>query len=122
MIRQLQLAAAAVGLAEHPDKLAGKKRSGKWPKVRDDFLRGKACAACGNKKQLNAHHRIPFHLRAELELEPSNLIALCEDGPGKASCHFLFGHCGRDWKCYNPHVEEDAKHYQGVMANAKYEE
>jgi hypothetical protein len=62
---------------------------------------------CGRTKNLNAHHKKPFHLFPELELATDNLFPLCETGPGSTNCHCLIGHCG-DWTKYNPYVVEDA--------------
>lgn len=119
MIRTFQLAANAVGLADHPDKTQGKKRSGKWPKVRDTFLAGRTCAACGGRKELNAHHIRPFNLFPELELDTTNLIALCEKGPGSTNCHALVGHCG-DWRAWNPHVTIDAARLLAMFGARRY--
>lgn len=80
-------------------------RSPRWPTVRRKFLEGKTCAGCGGSEKLEAHHKLPFHLRRDLELNPNNLICLCEK-PGH-DCHFRFGH-SLDWKAYNPDVVEDA--------------
>ena len=86
-------------------------RSGKWPAVRAAHLkRQPACAACGQTKELNVHHRIPFHVDPSLELSPENLITLCEHSP--QSCHYHFGHCALSWKAFNPHVVEDAATFQ----------
>jgi hypothetical protein len=75
-------------------------RSPKWPRVRTEFLRGKRCECCGRTDNLTAHHIKPFHLFPELELDPPNLIALCEGGPW--NCHFLCGHGGKSWAWYTP--------------------
>lgn len=77
-------------------------RSSKWPAVRKAFLAGKRCAACGTGKAIEAHHCLPRHLYPELELRQEFLIALCR------ACHYLHGHCGASWSCFNPHVVEDA--------------
>lgn len=92
------------------EKLAGKPyavRSAKWRKVRADFLvLFPSCTACGTKTNLNVHHIRPFHLYPELELEPANLITLCE----QHNCHYLFGHF-LDWKAFNPKVVTQATSY-----------
>lgn len=81
-------------------------RSGKWRGVRDAHLaKHPACEACGDTRMLNVHHVQPFHLFPDLELDPGNLITLCEI-PSHA-CHFAIGHAF-DWRSYNPHVREDA--------------
>lgn len=82
------------------------KRSSSWPKVRKAFLAGKACAVCGGKKKLEAHHMMPFHLDPARELDPSNLIALCE-GSKEVNCHLFVGHLG-NFKGLNPDVTVDA--------------
>lgn len=40
-----------------------------------------------------------------MELDPENLITLCE-GPA-FNCHLFFGHL-RNWSSHNPDVREDA--------------
>lgn len=82
----------------------GEKRSSKWPKVEESFLKDNpTCAACGSTKHLNVHHKMPFHLDPSLELDPNNLITLCMD----KDCHLLIGH-GDNFKAYNPDVQNDA--------------
>jgi hypothetical protein len=81
-------------------------RSGKWSTVRKHHLeKNPTCAACGGTTLLNVHHIQPFHIHPELELDPTNLITLCED-PMKL-CHCAVGHAF-DWKSYVPTVVEDA--------------
>jgi 5-methylcytosine-specific restriction protein A len=92
--------------AEAVIRQAGLKRSPLWPATRDRFLkRNPACAVCGTTKRLEVHHRIPFHLCPNLELEPCNFITLCEPH------HLLFGHLG-NWSSYNAAVAEDAATWQ----------
>lgn len=81
------------------------KRSPKWEEFSKHFLIGKTCAACGTKDNLESHHIIPFHLKPELELIESNLIALCMK-PSRW-CHFRIGHWF-NWMQYCPHVGLDA--------------
>lgn len=81
-------------------------RSPKWATVREAHLKvNPACRACGQRDKLNVHHIRPFHLFPELELEPTNLVTLCEDGPSNLNCHLVFGH-GGNWTWYNPRVLE----------------
>lgn len=91
------------------DVLKGKPlalRSSKWHTVRDRFLlTHNTCAACGGMNKLQVHHKQPFHLHPELELDPTNFITLCE---GNNKCHLEIGHHG-NWKSYNPRVVEEAK-------------
>jgi hypothetical protein len=55
------------------------------------------------------HHKKPYHLHPELELDPNNLITLCMEN----LCHIDIGH-GDSFKAYNPNVAEDAS---TVLAN-----
>jgi 5-methylcytosine-specific restriction protein A len=93
------------------DFLKGKPlrlRSPKWGAVRKDWLAiHKHCAACGSSEKLQVHHKKPFHLYPELELDYENLITLCEDPKG-SECHLQIGHLG-NWKSFNPNVETDAR-------------
>lgn len=84
-------------------------RSSKWPTVRKQFLlQNPACAACGGTQKLEVHHISPFHETPHLELEPSNLITLCESKSYGIVCHLLVGHLG-NYKNTNPDVKEDAR-------------
>lgn len=87
-------------------KAQGKERSKAWPKVRKEHLKKfPTCAVCGGKKKLQVHHIKPFHLHQQLELDPNNLITLCEaDGH---DCHLQFGHLG-SFKSWNIRVVKDA--------------
>lgn len=87
----------------------GHKRSSRWPQVeREHRLREPACVACGHKSKVQVHHIKPFHLHPDLELDPRNLITLCE-ARGR-NHHLLLGHLG-DWKSYNEHIRHDIKYY-----------
>ena len=85
----------------------GARRSGQWRRVRAEHLaRQSECVVCGRTRRLTAHHVIPFHIAPDLELEPANLITLCE-GWGALNCHLIFGHLGR-WPSVNETVRSDA--------------
>ena len=72
------------------------------------------CAACGYRGQgLQVHHIKPFHLHPTLELDPRNLITLCEV-KGRDH-HLLLGHLD-EWESYNVNVRRDVKHYYGKTA------
>lgn len=92
------------------EKLQGKPfliRSHKWPTVRNHYLaKHNKCAACGNHTHLQVHHKKPFHLHPDKELDPTNFITLCEE-KGDAGCHLKIGHLG-NWKSFNPNVVKDA--------------
>ena len=98
------------------DRITGKapkgaKRSRGWRKLRREFVKNNAqCAVCGTTKKLEVHHIIPFHIAPDLELDPANLITLC-DGKGKygsRSCHLLFGHLG-NFQGVNANLSEDVQ-------------
>lgn len=83
-------------------------RSPEWAKVRKDFLKDHpTCAVCEGKAKLNVHHIKPYHLHPELELDPSNLITLCECLSYGINCHLLVGHLG-NFKNVNPNSVQDA--------------
>lgn len=94
-------------------------RSPHWGKVRDAYLlEHPLCVACGGKDHLNAHHRKPFHLFPELELDPTNLLTLCEHGPGDTNCHLLLGH-GGNWSLWNPQVQNDVEWFAEMLARIR---
>ena len=86
------------------------KRSRDWPAVRLRHLKMQPCCQiCGGVTNLEVHHITPvsaFGGKA-LELEPSNLITLCDGSRFSFSCHLVFGHHGH-WKRHNPHIKVDA--------------
>lgn len=93
----------------------GVPRSPHWPRVRDEFLAKEPyCQVCKSRKNLNVHHKKPYHLFPDMELDPNNLITLCEGGP--VNCHLLFGHLF-NWSDYNPHVQEDADAWRDKIAS-----
>jgi hypothetical protein len=85
-------------------------RSKMWKKVRDEHLRNNPeCAVCGRRENLVPHHVVPVHEDPSLELDPDNLITLCE-GPA-FNCHLFFGHL-RNWSSSNPTVRKDAEEWR----------
>jgi 5-methylcytosine-specific restriction endonuclease McrA len=95
----------------------GRARSPQWPRVAHEHLSHEpACVVCGHRGEgLQVHHIKPFHLYPELELDPHNLITLCEI-KGRTH-HLLIGHLD-DWESYNKHVREDTKRYSHQSAIA----
>lgn len=84
--------------------MAAALRSSHWPTVRRKWLADHStCRGCGTTKDLQVHHKRPFHLHPELELSPTNLITLCEHN----GCHYALGHF-YSWSDFNPKVEEDS--------------
>jgi hypothetical protein len=96
--------------------LHGHKRSPEWSRVeKEHLLREPACVACGYQgKGVQVHHVKPFHLHPQLELDPSNLITLCEV-QGRDH-HLLLGHLD-EWESYNVHIREDVKHFHRKTAD-----
>lgn len=89
-------------------KTRGHKRSSKWPATRRAHLKDNPiCAVCGGKRGLNVHHILPFHIDRARELDPGNLITLCE-GNRTINCHLRFGHWGNYRTKYNPSIRDDA--------------
>ena len=82
-------------------------RSSKWATIRKKHLKNQPkCAVCAGSKTLEVHHIKPFNEHPELELDPNNLITLCESKNNGVTCHLLFGHLG-NYKTINPNVLED---------------
>lgn len=87
-------------------------RSSVWVKVRKEHIKNNpTCAACGRNKKIEVHHIKPFHLYPELELDPDNLISLCDD-----PCHFIFGHL-MNYRSWNINVVDDCKKYHEKIQN-----
>jgi 5-methylcytosine-specific restriction enzyme A len=95
----------------------GEKRSSKWFTVRKHFLETNGCCAvCGGKDKLEVHHKQPFHEHPELELDPNNLITLCESKNNGVTCHLLFGHLG-NYKSININVDQDVATWKDKIKN-----
>lgn len=89
-------------LRAHLRDVGKPKRSPKWPEVQRAFLvKHVSCEACNSTTRLQVHHKLPFHLRPELELDEGNLVVLCM---GRNACHLLLGH-GDDFRAYNPAIK-----------------
>lgn len=87
-------------------------RSPKWRQVRSEHLRNHpSCAACGSVKSPEVHHIEPFHVNPDRELDPTNLITLCDK-----YCHFIFGHL-MDYQSWNKDVVNDAQVYLNRVKN-----
>lgn len=87
------------------DLVIRQKRSSKWSRVQKEFLsKNPICAICGSSKKLNVHHKLPFHLYPELELEESNLVTLCMD---TSECHLNLH--GDNFKKYCPNIDNYIK-------------
>ena len=96
-------------------------RSPQWGSVRARHLiLHPLCAVCEGKENLNVHHIKPFHLHPELELDPSNLITLCESGKKGLNCHLLIGHLG-NFKNVNLLSVEDAAIWNAKLKEEHFE-
>lgn len=95
-----------------PKEIRCANRSPKWKDLRKDHLaKHHRCAACGKTKGLEVHHIKPVHKYPELELDPLNLITLCDN-----QCHLTFGHF-MDYKSWNKDVEHDCAVYYNKLKN-----
>lgn len=95
-------------------------RSSKWGKVRKAHLaQHSVCAACGSRQELQVHHVKPYHLFPDLELDPGNLITLCQM-PSRL-CHFIFGH-HYNWTLYNHDVRTEAANHLASVARTLREQ
>jgi hypothetical protein len=76
-------------------------RSPQWPALEKRFKHDHpACACCGEATQV-IHHVVPFHVDPSKELDPTNLIAVCN------RCHLLICHLG-NFRSWNVNVRSDA--------------
>lgn len=103
-------------------KLTEKKvktpRSPKWPALQRDHLsRFPNCAACGRTAKVVVHHMIPVHVDPTKELDPTNLLTLCE-WPS-LNCHLCFGYLG-DFRSWNVNVVQDAQTHLGEVQKRPY--
>ena len=101
------------------DKIKGipGTRSPKWQTVRKKFIEANPeCALCGSLEKVEIHHKKPFHLHPELELDVNNLIGLCESGKNGIICHRAFGHLG-DYKSFNKNIDEDIAAWKQKINN-----
>lgn len=81
-------------------------RSYKWSAVRKEHLKKQPCCqCCGSCDKPEVHHIIPVHIDASKELDPDNLITLCDK-----YCHFVFGHF-MHWKSWNVNILQHSKQY-----------
>lgn len=102
---------------EPPPEMFGTPRHPLWRRVRALWLREHpSCAACGGTEALEVHHLRPYHLFPELELDPANLLSLC-DAPSR-SCHRRVGHAYR-WDLWVPTARQDAARQLSSVASAR---
>jgi len=93
----------------------GAKRSPKWRKVRNAHIKKfPRCAVCGSTKKAEVHHKIPFHIAPDLELNPKNIVTLCERKKWGITCHLLIGHLG-NYRNINISVDEDIAYMRAKL-------
>jgi hypothetical protein len=94
-----------------PRSLEG--RSPKWRALQQRFVREKKCCFITRLRvDLEVHHKIPYHVRPDLELEWDNLCLLTRP------VHYLIGHhC--NWAYYNQNFEEEAARLAEEVAAAR---
>jgi 5-methylcytosine-specific restriction enzyme A len=102
----LNLLRRLMGLSSGEIEALATPRSAGWRVLRKQHLgMHPECIVCGSRKKVVPHHVVPFHVDPSRELDPSNLVTLCESPT--FNCHLFFGHLKR-WDRYNPNVVEDA--------------
>ena len=95
----------------------GSRRSSGWSVLRDTHLKmNPECEVCGRKTKVEVHHIIPFHVAPDKELDPANLISLCESKKNGINCHLLIGHLG-NYKRFNPSTKADALYWRAKLGN-----
>jgi len=62
------------------------------------------------------HHVVPVHIDPSRELDPENLVTLCE-GPS-FNCHLFFGHL-RNWSSFNPDIRKDAEEWRKKLRSPR---
>lgn len=88
------------------------QRSSQWPKVRKKHLSSQPCCmACGSCKKPEVHHIVPVHVDPSKELDPDNLITLCDK-----YCHFAIGHL-MSYHSWNTEVIQDSANFLNKIAN-----
>jgi 5-methylcytosine-specific restriction protein A len=90
--------------------IRGAYRSPKWSEVRSQHLSIQPkCAICGSSTKPEVHHIVPVHIDSSRELDPNNLITLCDK-----YCHFIFGHL-MNWKSWNEQIIQDSIYFSSKI-------
>lgn len=109
----------ALGLSRDEIEALGSPRSSGWRSLRDQHLKeNPACVVCGSLRKVVPHHVVPFHVDPSRELDPTNLVTLCESPT--FNCHLFFGHLKR-WDLHNPTVVQDAAVWRQRISAAALE-
>lgn len=97
-----------------PENMFGGDRSPRWREVRaEHILKEPVCQACGKTAKLDVHHIVPVAIDKSRELDPENLITLCNQ-----PCHLVFGHF-MSYYCYNSAVREMVAEYRAALDKRK---
>jgi len=97
----------------------GTPRSAAWKALRKKHLEeNPCCIVCGSRTNAVPHHVVPFSVDPSRELDPANLVTLCESRT--FNCHLFFGHLKR-WDRHNRHVVEDARLWRARIEEAEKE-
>lgn len=97
-----------------PVDLFGGDRDPRWREVRAAHVKKEpVCQACGKSAKLDVHHIIPVGIDKTRELDPENLITLCNQ-----PCHLVFGHF-MSYYCYNNDVRKMVADYRKALAARK---
>lgn len=112
---------AAIGNPLQFDYATGIPRSGEWSTLRKRVLELQPwCSVCRSTTNVQVHHMLPFHLDPKKELDPGNLIPLCEGSDGwfgRWNCHFVVGHLGRSWSNYDKDVEHVTDYLRALFSS-----
>lgn len=100
-----QMLGATLEMGTNPEALAANTpRNPKFGRAAKLWLKDKRCIVCGGTIKLQAHHKYPFHLFPDLEMDETHWRPLCE-GDHRLNCHLLIGH-GGNFEGVNPLVDE----------------
>lgn len=106
----------ALGFSPEEIEALSTPRSPAWRALRNQHLKNNPnCIVCGSSKNVVPHHVVPFHVDPSRELDPTNLVTMCESPT--FNCHLFFGHLKR-WSRHNPRVIEDAAVWRGRISEA----
>ena len=96
------------------ENLFGGKRDPRWREVRAAHVQKEpVCQACGKNSKLDVHHIIPVGIDNTTDLDPDNLITLCNQ-----PCHLVFGHF-MSYYCYNSAVRKMVDEYRVALERRK---
>jgi hypothetical protein len=92
--------------------VGGKDRSSQWTKVRDEYIKANPDCECCTRKAETVHHKRPYHLFPDLELDKSNLMSVCDH------CHLVLLHAG-DFRLWMDMPDLEAARHRNIVKLAK---